>query len=186
MLPQILSSLLFITLLPTTLTASIPSIQPRTIERRAPSVTYSPGQFGVFAIDSWFLTLDNDVNFGFLASNSDFFVYQANTIQWNNHVAKANGCHTNNCVLTFQADGNLVSYYNGNAQWSSNTAGRGYMLGFYSQAPFIVVFNSAGKDVWRTPFPSSTGGGGEPTGGGGGPGGAGGLCEDFNCIVYEA
>jgi hypothetical protein len=54
------------------------------------------------------------------------------------------------CDLTFQGDGNLVTYYNGTPQWSTGTAGVGSTMKCLNAAPWIQILDASGNVVWDT------------------------------------
>lgn len=54
------------------------------------------------------------------------------------------------CKLSFQGDGNLVTYYNSKVQWSTNTAGTGASMKVLNAAPWIQIFDKTGNVIWDT------------------------------------
>jgi hypothetical protein len=60
-------------------------------------------------------------------------------------------CSGNNCTLAFQADGNLVVYYNRVAIWNAGTgAGHGKALWFQNVPPYLYILNAAGGYAWQS------------------------------------
>lgn len=55
------------------------------------------------------------------------------------------------CSLTFQADGNLVIYWNGSPIWQSGTKDKGYYLKFqdkHDYADRLFILSEFGKYLW--------------------------------------
>lgn len=61
-------------------------------------------------------------------------------------------------TLSWQGDGNLVLYNNGNALWSSHTVGKGAGLYFQSDGN-LVIRDSSGKSIWTSETPDNWFGG---------------------------
>lgn len=64
----------------------------------------------------------------------------------------------NGYTLSWQGDGNLVLYNNGNALWASNTAGRGAGLYFQGDGNLVIRDNS-GQSIWSSGTPDNWFGG---------------------------
>ncbi|KAH8799794.1 hypothetical protein F5884DRAFT_686279 [Xylogone sp. PMI_703] len=54
------------------------------------------------------------------------------------------------CHLSFQGDGNLVTYFNNTPLFSSGTAGRGAKLTALNKAPYLQIFDASGAVIWDT------------------------------------
>ena len=74
----------------------------------------------------------------------------SNTVLW--HSGSSAPCSTSSsCNLTLQNDGNLVLYQNGQYVWDSATYNKGAaILTLSSQAPYIMIVNTAMQVVWPT------------------------------------
>jgi hypothetical protein len=57
---------------------------------------------------------------------------------------------TSTCTCDFQGDGNLVTYVDGVAKWSSGTANEGHTVTFLNESPWIEIANAAGAVIWTT------------------------------------
>ena len=152
MLSKLFTTILLSLSLTTPITLGAPTTS-QALSKRSPSVTYQLGQLEVAASNTFFLTLDNNVGFGLQSSNSKFVVYQNGFNEWNDNINHDAGCSVDICKLIFQGDGNLVSYINGKAKWSSGTANRGNTLYFNNKMPFIDIHDAAGRSIWHTPLP---------------------------------
>lgn len=73
------------------------------------------------------------------------------TAVWASGHTVSSGCGSPSvCDLTFQGDGNLVTYYNGTPQWSTGTAGVGNTMKCLNAAPWIQILDASGNVVWDT------------------------------------
>jgi hypothetical protein len=73
------------------------------------------------------------------------------TVVWASGHTVSGGCGSpSTCDLVFQGDGNLVTSYNGAAQWSTGTAGVGNTMKCLNTAPWIQILDASGNVVWDT------------------------------------
>ncbi|RFU35451.1 hypothetical protein B7463_g849, partial [Scytalidium lignicola] len=54
------------------------------------------------------------------------------------------------CRLSFQGDGNFVSYFNNTPLFTSGTSGRGAQMTCLNTAPYIQIFDASGAVIWDT------------------------------------
>jgi hypothetical protein len=129
----------------------LPAPVRRPLDKRIPSAIYGAGGFELQARDTPIVVLDNDIFVAFQSSDSNFVVYKDNVAQWDSQVSQPAGCVTNDCLLAFQTDGNLVSYFNGVPTWFTGTGdGQGAWLAFYDAEPYIVIYNADYTPIWDT------------------------------------
>ncbi|MCJ1404855.1 hypothetical protein MMC11_008081 [Xylographa trunciseda] len=120
-----------------------------------PTIGFEPNQLNVYEAN--ICSLDNGVT---VQQNADgnLVVYRepnnANTVLWASSKTVPNCNGECNCI--FQGDGKPVTYYNGKALFNSGTANRGTLFVCTENAPYLLVYNSAGTAIW------STGTGGTP------------------------
>lgn len=70
---------------------------------------------------------------------------------WSSGHTVSAGCSSpSTCDMVFQSDGNLVTSYNGVAQWSTGTAGVGNTMMCLDVAPWIQILDASGNVVWDT------------------------------------
>ena len=69
---------------------------------------------------------------------------------WASGHTVSSGCTSSDCVMVFQGDGNLVTYYNGEPQWDTGTQGVGETMVCLDQSPWIQILDASGKVVWDT------------------------------------
>jgi hypothetical protein len=70
---------------------------------------------------------------------------------WSSGHALNSGCGSPSlCDMTFQGDGNLVTYYNNIPQWSTGTAGVGNTMVCLNKAPWIQILDASGNVIWDT------------------------------------
>jgi hypothetical protein len=62
------------------------------------------------------------------------------------NVGKGDG---NKLLFRFQDDGNLVLYYEGRAQWASDTHGTGRKFVIQDSWPYLSISNEKGEVVWH-------------------------------------
>ncbi len=62
------------------------------------------------------------------------------------NVGKGDG---NKLLFRFQDDGNLVLYYEGRAQWASDTHGSGRKFVIQDSWPYLSILNEKGEVVWH-------------------------------------
>ena len=114
-----------------------------------PTIGFEPGQLSVSEAN--ICSLDNGVT---VQQNADgnLVVYSepnnANTALWasSKTVPNCNG----QCTCYFQGDGNLVTYYAGKALFNTATEDRGTLFVCTENAPYLLVYNSAGTAIWTT------------------------------------
>jgi hypothetical protein len=54
------------------------------------------------------------------------------------------------CTISFQGDGNLVTYYNGTVLWATKTQNKGNSLVFLNTSPWIEILDASGTNIWST------------------------------------
>jgi hypothetical protein len=52
--------------------------------------------------------------------------------------------------MTFQEDGNLVTYYGSTLEFSTGTAGSGATMVCLDTAPWIQILDTSGNVIWDT------------------------------------
>jgi hypothetical protein len=125
----------------------------RTLDKRIPAAVYGAGGFEVKAQGTPIVVLDDGISVNFQNTDSNFVVYKDGIAQWDSQVHQPAGCDTNDCVLAFQSDGNLVSYFNGVPTWFTGTGGgQGAWLDFFDVEPYIVIYNAAFQPIYHTPI----------------------------------
>jgi hypothetical protein len=73
------------------------------------------------------------------------------TAVWASGHTLSSGCGSPSlCRMSFQGDGNLVTYYNNVPQWSSGTSGTGNTMVCLNQAPWIQILDTSGNVIWDT------------------------------------
>jgi hypothetical protein len=123
------------------------------LHKRIPAAVYGVGGFEVNARGTPIVVLDNGILVAFQIADSNFVVYDNGIAKWDSQVSMPAGCITNDCVLAFQSDGNLVSYFNGIPTWFTGTGGgQGAWLVFFDIEPYIVIYNAAYYPIWHTPI----------------------------------
>jgi phage terminase large subunit-like protein len=108
------------------------------------ALNLTPGK--TVALDSVNLQFQTDGNFVVYANSGGTAVWAANV--QNAACATSAG----NCTASFQADGNLVLSSGGTAYWASSTSTQvgwtSYQLVFQDKAPYLVITDMSGNDLW--------------------------------------
>jgi hypothetical protein len=127
------------------------------LKKRYTAELYQAGTFNFYGQPTPVVGLDNHVGTYFQAYDGNFVVYSSDTtapptgVLWDSGTVHSAGCHTNNCEIVFQYDGNLVIYIEGTAAWWTNTFGSnpGEWLGFYETSPYIVIWSASNTILWE-------------------------------------
>ncbi|OBT38862.1 hypothetical protein VE00_10869 [Pseudogymnoascus sp. WSF 3629] len=73
------------------------------------------------------------------------------TVVWASGHTLSSGCGSPSlCRMSFQGDGNLVTYYNNVPRWSSGTSGTGNTMVCLNKAPWIQILDTSGNVIWDT------------------------------------
>ncbi|KAK1776199.1 hypothetical protein QBC45DRAFT_472088 [Copromyces sp. CBS 386.78] len=71
------------------------------------------------------------------------------TVKWaSSRYSSACGTNGAQCFLAFGVDGNFVMYDGNGPLWASGTDGRGQLLTFLREAPWVTVTGSNGQTLW--------------------------------------
>lgn len=129
------------------------SLPTRTLHKRIPAAVYGAGHFALKAQGTPIVILDNGISVSFQDSDSNLVVYDNGIAKWQSQVTEPAGCLTNSCFLSFQPDGNFVSYFNDVPTFFTGTgSGQGAWLVFFDIEPYIVIYNAAFQPIWHTPI----------------------------------
>jgi len=70
---------------------------------------------------------------------------------WANGATSGSDCEVeSSCNMTFQGDGNLVTYFMGVPLWDSGTQGVGVSMVCLDVEPWIKILGAGGEEVWNT------------------------------------
>jgi hypothetical protein len=127
------------------------------LKKRYAVELFQAGTFAYYGQPTPVVALDNNVGTYFQSYDGNFVVYGSDTtapptdVLWDSGIVHSAGCHTNNCEIVFQTDGNLVVYFSGTAAWWTGTTNSiaGEWLGFYESSPYIVIWSASNTIVWE-------------------------------------
>ncbi|KAL1983266.1 hypothetical protein VTN96DRAFT_288 [Rasamsonia emersonii] len=116
--------------------------------------TYEANGLNIVSDSAPFATLHGDIVMQY-QGDSNVVVYNTSTGDyvpvWASGHTVSQGCGSPSlCHLSFQGDGNLVTYYNNTPLWSTGTAGVGKTMNCLNAAPWIEILDASGKVVWTT------------------------------------
>jgi hypothetical protein len=117
-------------------------------------IIYQPNALNIVSDSPPFATLHGDIVMQY-QGDSNVVVYNTSTGDfvpvWASGHTISQGCGSPSlCRLSFQGDGNLVTYYNNTPLWSSGTAEVGQTTNCLNAAPWIEIVDAGGKVVWTT------------------------------------
>ena len=117
------------------------------------SVSYEPNQLNIASNAPPFARLHGIVMQ--YQGDSNVVVYNTTnpagwTAVWASGHTVASCGNPTQCQMSFQGDGNLVTYYGSTAEWSTGTAGTGAKMVCTNEEPWIQILNDSGNVIWDT------------------------------------